>query len=243
VAPQQPQGLTPRFDSDEPFDASKSAVGITQPLGFWDPIGLSKEREGRDGFCWKSEKQFYQLQEAEIKHGRVAMLAALGMIWASLMPAPGFESYPAGVGVLSPGVPTAASLGVFIMVIYFLEEYFKDSKTREPGNAGDPAGILETQGADGFPSYSVDMRNKEINHGRLAMSAVATEFLSEYLNPAMGPKEQLASLVAGPTLAVVVGFLAIVQRTPEYSEEQVKLLRAKMDMPSLKALPAGGAAR
>jgi hypothetical protein len=234
--PPTPQGLTPRFDSDEPFDASKCKVGITAPLGFWDPIGLSKEREGRDGFRWKSEKEFYQLQEAEIKHGRVAMMATVGILFASYKPAEGFESVPAGLGVLSPERPEAASLGIFFIVIWWCELCWWD-RSKEPGNKGDSWGFLDL-GCE----YSVDMRNYEINHGRLAMSGILTTFLTEYLS-GMGPREQLESV--GPQFIVaIVGFLIIVQKTPKYSDQEIKRIKANMDMSSLgKLAPAGSSAR
>lgn len=47
----------------------KAMSGIVEPLGFFDPAGFSKEAsEGRI--------KFYR--EVELKHGRIAMLAALG---------------------------------------------------------------------------------------------------------------------------------------------------------------------
>ena len=55
-----------------PFDIRRLA-GITAPLGFWDPLGLSDGvEEGR--------ALFYR--EVEIKHGRVAMLASVGFVAA-----------------------------------------------------------------------------------------------------------------------------------------------------------------
>lgn len=45
--------------------------GISKPLGFFDPLGFS---------CNKSPIEFKKIQEAELKHGRVAMLAALGLL-------------------------------------------------------------------------------------------------------------------------------------------------------------------
>ena len=47
----------------------KSQVGITAPLGFFDPLGFATG-------C--GEDQFKLYQEAETKHGRVAMLAFVG---------------------------------------------------------------------------------------------------------------------------------------------------------------------
>merc|ERR1719486_581339 len=50
---------------------ARSMPGITEPLGFFDPLGLSTGiSEGK--------LRFYR--EVELKHGRVAMLAALGFV-------------------------------------------------------------------------------------------------------------------------------------------------------------------
>ena len=56
------EAVEPQFDV-------QSLPGITAPLGFWDPLSLS---EGTDA----GRVRFYR--EVEIKHGRVAMLAAIG---------------------------------------------------------------------------------------------------------------------------------------------------------------------
>ncbi|CAE7232947.1 FCPA [Symbiodinium necroappetens] len=53
-----------------PFDPAKQ-VGAMAPLGFFDPAGFSKVGD-KDGF--------QSLRAAEIKHGRVAMMAALGAV-------------------------------------------------------------------------------------------------------------------------------------------------------------------
>merc|ERR1711941_122181 len=42
-------------------------VGVTKPLGFWDPAGLSKKGN------------LAVFRRAELKHGRVCMLATLGI--------------------------------------------------------------------------------------------------------------------------------------------------------------------
>merc|ERR1712187_1032935 len=46
-------------------------AGATAPLGFWDPLGFSTE-------CSAGRLLFYR--EAELKHGRVGMMATLGLI-------------------------------------------------------------------------------------------------------------------------------------------------------------------
>lgn len=56
-----------------PLEIMKGMPGITGPLDFFDPLGYS-EAEG----VTEGKIRFYR--EAELKHGRVAMLAALGFL-------------------------------------------------------------------------------------------------------------------------------------------------------------------
>jgi len=49
----------------------KDMAGITAPLGFFDPVGFSNDA---------SENKIRFYREVELKHGRVAMLAALGFL-------------------------------------------------------------------------------------------------------------------------------------------------------------------
>jgi len=52
---------------------AQDLVGQTLPLNFWDPLNLSVNIP---------EGQIVFYREAELKHGRVAMLAAVGIIGA-----------------------------------------------------------------------------------------------------------------------------------------------------------------
>ena len=51
----------------------KTTIGVTAPLGFYDPLGLLKNPA-------VSEERFQRLRKTEIKHGRISMLAILGHI-------------------------------------------------------------------------------------------------------------------------------------------------------------------
>ena len=52
----------------EPSFDPANEVGVTEPFGYFDPAG----------FCKKGDKAgFRNLRAAEIKHGRVAMMAAV----------------------------------------------------------------------------------------------------------------------------------------------------------------------
>merc|ERR1712008_92293 len=65
-----------------PFNPSKQ-VGAMAPLGFFDPLGFAKVGD---------KKGFNNLRAAEIKHGRVAMMAALGAVVQHFVKFPGFAN-------------------------------------------------------------------------------------------------------------------------------------------------------
>jgi len=128
-------------------------------VGF-DPFGFS------DRIADKSE--LYRFREAELKHGRVCMLAATGMLFQEVYswPAPDdvFKA-PTPLGALST-VPAFGLLQI-VLVIGIIEVYSSGYQGRVPGDLGfDPLGLSK----DGIkPWYA----KAELEHGRLAMWAVA----------------------------------------------------------------------
>merc|ERR1719164_197461 len=62
----------PKFDG---VAYAKELPGVTEPLGFWDPLGFCSDEKLTEG-----KLKFYR--EVELKHGRVGMLAALGFVVA-----------------------------------------------------------------------------------------------------------------------------------------------------------------
>jgi hypothetical protein len=66
---------TPTSPKKSSFDA-KSMVGSSAPLGFFDPAGFTKG---------VTKDQYAFFQEAELKHGRVSMLAFLGLVFGELL--------------------------------------------------------------------------------------------------------------------------------------------------------------
>merc|ERR1719487_1088341 len=60
----------PKFDG---VAYAKELPGITEPLGFWDPLGFCEDEKLTEG-----KLKFYR--ECELKHGRIGMLAALGFV-------------------------------------------------------------------------------------------------------------------------------------------------------------------
>eukprot|EP00403_Amphidinium_massartii_P023855 CAMPEP_0178399296 /NCGR_PEP_ID=MMETSP0689_2-20121128/15208_1 /TAXON_ID=160604 /ORGANISM="Amphidinium massartii, Strain CS-259" /LENGTH=343 /DNA_ID=CAMNT_0020020071 /DNA_START=127 /DNA_END=1154 /DNA_ORIENTATION=+ len=52
------------------FDASKE-LGACPPLGYWDPFGM---------MAFQDEAKFRKNRELELKHGRICMVATIGMV-------------------------------------------------------------------------------------------------------------------------------------------------------------------
>uniref|UniRef100_A0A7S1PRV6 Uncharacterized protein n=1 Tax=Alexandrium catenella TaxID=2925 RepID=A0A7S1PRV6_ALECA len=131
----------------------RDEVGITEPLGYWDPAGFSKKED---------EKEFRNLRAAEVKHGRVAMMAAAGAVAQHFVKFPGFEGAPAGLNAM---LTPPGSYGVILLLVAAggVElGLWTESSDKEPGNFGDPLNL---------GSYDEDMRNRELNNGRFAMFA------------------------------------------------------------------------
>ncbi|CAE7250238.1 FCPF [Symbiodinium natans] len=137
------------------FDAS-SQVGVTPPFGFFDPAGFTK---GAD------ETEFNRLRACEIKHGRAAMMGALGLLVQSVYKLPGYESVPSGLAAqwTEPG---ANSLWIVFVAIGMLELGMGPWKEdpSSPGDYGDPLNLAKGNVTD-------DIRNRELNNGRFAMFA------------------------------------------------------------------------
>lgn len=143
------------------------------PIGFFDPAGFSKVGD---------EEGFRSLRLAELKHGRVAMLAAVGFLVAEQfhpffggdIDVPSFIAFqetplqpfwPAVVLLIA--VPEVFS--VFSFQSPFGGETWAIRQDYFPGDLGfDPLG-LKPKDADELKS----MQTKELNNGRLAMIAMA----------------------------------------------------------------------
>jgi len=141
----------PKFKERPPFDP-KAQIGAVAPLGFFDPLG----------FCPPgNEGKFRELRAAELKHGRVAMMAAVGSVIQHFVRMPFMGEAPSGI--MAPiSMPSRLIFwSVFLPFCAIMELVFwKQDSKREVGDFGDPFGI---------GMYNDDMRNREINNGRFAM--------------------------------------------------------------------------
>jgi len=123
------------------------------PLGFFDPLGFTQIGD---------EQGFNKLRAAEIKHGRVAMMASIGAIGQPFLKFPIFEKVTGTFGALAS---SQATFGFFLLFVACgpLELAWREEEGKQPGNFGDPFGV---------DMYTEEMREKEINNGRMAMISV-----------------------------------------------------------------------
>jgi hypothetical protein len=161
------------------FDYAQELPGITAPLGFWDPASFCENT---------SPAEVKRYREAELTHGRVAMLASIGYLVGEL---PAVENNPLFNGAVSgPALrqfqQVEAEGGFFweilVLVIAITEGYrisygWKNPKEGGsqleddyiPGDLGfDPLGLAPTD-----PEELKALKTKELNNGRLAMFAIA----------------------------------------------------------------------
>jgi Chlorophyll A-B binding protein len=167
-------------------DSSKPCYGLPgaiSPLGYFDPLGFCDGRE------LTGVKRF---REAEVMHGRVAMMAVVGYLIGENTPtiAYGFDT-PTIANNQIPEVPGVVLFPFFLAIN--IAEAFRANKgwvepgvgplftLREkyyPGDLGfDPLGLKPTNAKD-----FAEMQSKELSNGRLAMLAVAGMCAQEQIN-------------------------------------------------------------
>ncbi|CAK0902465.1 unnamed protein product [Prorocentrum cordatum] len=174
--------------TDSPLRAFESELGVQAPLGFWDPIGFTKDGDA---------EKFRRRRSTEIKHGRISMLATMGYITPEvagkfpgmLSPSKGiaFEDVPNGLAALSK-VPQEGWLQM-IAYCWFCERSasVNGSATEKgkyvafgektPGDVGWKPPLLS-----GFQGEAKTKKlNAEIANGRLAMMAIIGMFYQDGL--------------------------------------------------------------
>mmetsp|Transcript_20922 Transcript_20922/g.36270 ORF Transcript_20922/g.36270 Transcript_20922/m.36270 type:complete len:292 (+) Transcript_20922:85-960(+) len=160
---------------EEEFDV-KNLPGISAPLGFFDPFGFTKGA---------SKAKIAKYREAELKHGRVAMLAAWGMITAD-------KFHPFFDGKLSRNpllaIVQTPKLGILQILLFItFVEVLQVSKSKMPDDI--PGNFLY-----GFPRPDDELWNnyqtRELNNGRLAMFGSIGMLVGSYIS-AKGPLEVL----------------------------------------------------
>lgn len=135
-------------------------VGMTGDVGF-DPVGFSNWIDVR----W--------LREAELKHGRIAMLGAAGFAGTSFWKLPGDIHQVSAVAAHDVHVQSGALFQVLVWASMFelistkaVIEMINEDSGREPGDFGfDPLNFSKT------PEKAAKLQMNELKNGRLAMLA------------------------------------------------------------------------
>lgn len=153
----------------------------------WDPLGFSKLYDRNFDFNGNMTWPHVQwLREAELKHGRCAMLAVVGIFAQGSFHIDGYpeapwtealqKCYDNPQGIVGFGI---AQISAFAMVIegkFFPNDAWIGQMDREPGDLGfDPLKLAK----DGESMKSMQL--KELKNGRLAMMAFMSCVVGHYL--------------------------------------------------------------
>ena len=169
--------------SYDPSDFSDVTAlpGILAPVEFFDPMGFAKDA---------SESELKRYREAELTHGRVAMLASVGFLVGESGATPLFGGEIDGIAINQFWkVPT----GFWPVILLFIavpetfralrgwmeptvpENYFVLRAGYTPGDIDfDPLGLCPEDAME-----FKEMQTKELQHGRLAMLAAAGMIVQE----------------------------------------------------------------
>ena len=175
-------------------------VGASEEISgkVWDPLGLGAD-----------EASLYRRRCVEIKHGRVCMVAFLGMTVGPnelfqpthqlLSPSLGlhFDDIPGGIAAID-SVPAAGWLQIIALVGVHELTIAKQDYTKESGEIPTFLGFKSED-----PEVFRNKQLKELKNGRLAMIAVLGELMAQKVS-GMGTYEQLGLIVKdGAALAGV----------------------------------------
>merc|ERR1719230_14913 len=157
-------------------------VGDCAPLGYFDPLGFSKDA---------SPEMMAKFREAELKHGRVAMLACAGMITAD-------KFHPLFGGKLSSNpllaITQVPKLGLLQILLFIgFMEVFGILNSRRPDY--EPGNFLGTSQWETTPTWDA-YQLRELNNGRLAMFASIGMLTHSYIT-GLGPLELLDAGAGG----------------------------------------------
>lgn len=155
-------------------DAATELVGSDIEYPEFDPWGFTKGA---------SEEKIYWYRCAELKHGRIAMLAALGQITQYYVQLDdpvfnqGDKPFAALQQVYAERPLAFAQIVLAIFAVEALGQFNQVKPGAEPGDLGfDPLGLKPTD-----PETLEKVQLRELKNGRLAMLAIAGMLYTEYL--------------------------------------------------------------
>jgi len=163
----------------KPVPVIDTLVGALDPVGFWDPLGFAAKAD---------DNTLRRYREAELTHGRVAMLAAVGFLVGEAVEG---SSFLFDAQVSGPAITHLSQVPVGFWLALTISIGAAEQKRAtigwvEPENVPvDQPGLLREgylPGDIGFdplglkpedPEEFAIMQTKELQNGRLAMLATA----------------------------------------------------------------------
>jgi Chlorophyll A-B binding protein len=159
----------------ELYDNAKGLVGTDIEFPEFDPLGFTKNA---------TPEQLTWYRMAELKHGRICMLAALGQIVQyfhhPVFPETinGDKPFAAAATVFNERPLAAAQILLAIFAVEALGQFNQVKEGREPGDLDfDPLGLKPSD-----PELLEKVQLRELKNGRLAMLAASGMLLQEFQN-------------------------------------------------------------
>jgi len=167
----QGPALAPRSACSAVSMRAPGEIGVTPPLGVYDPLGCLNEP------VKYPRRDYRRYVELEIKHGRIAMLACLGIFTTEAgIRWPGylsksldlkFSDVPGGALDSYAAVPAIGWLQIVGFIIFLELAYGATPEGNEPGDVG---GVTWIRYSD--PEVKKFKLNAERNNGRAAMMGI-----------------------------------------------------------------------
>jgi len=166
---QAPRCISPSMTVTNP---SKSLPFLTAPK--CQSSGLLGAEAGFDPLYLSDHFDVKWMREAELKHGRICMVAATAILIQEVSSLPGYPGYSANPVDAFSSTPPEAIAQIFAFMAWLEYSYFNDGKftmmnmfedkNRVPGNLGfDPLKFGDN------PSTRPRLELAELTHARLAM--------------------------------------------------------------------------
>jgi hypothetical protein len=193
-----PQPRLHRGQSSLSAFSAQELPGALPPVGFFDPLGFAEKAD---------EATMKRYREAELTHGRVAMLATVGFLVGEKVEGTSFLWNASVSGPAITHIPQIPVLFWVLLTVFIgaAEQYRAERGWVDPANVPvDKPGLLEpgyAPGDLGFdplglapsdPEEFFIMQTKELQNGRLAMLAAAG-FLAQEAVDGKGIIEHLQS--------------------------------------------------
>eukprot|EP00549_Striatella_unipunctata_P025481 CAMPEP_0118718992 /NCGR_PEP_ID=MMETSP0800-20121206/29154_1 /TAXON_ID=210618 ORGANISM="Striatella unipunctata, Strain CCMP2910" /NCGR_SAMPLE_ID=MMETSP0800 /ASSEMBLY_ACC=CAM_ASM_000638 /LENGTH=239 /DNA_ID=CAMNT_0006626165 /DNA_START=51 /DNA_END=770 /DNA_ORIENTATION=+ len=182
----------------------------------FDPLGFSLNKN--DWFAFEGLSGIRWMREAELVHGRIAQLAALGFVWPGLIgtfpstPGLGLDAFAETNPLQVWGhVPALSGLQILSFMIWI--EVKRLNIIKEEGNKYMLGDLKLGQGEGRWNPFSFAFspeayeikQRQELEHCRVAMVGVLGLYLQAKIS-GMGIVEQLSSSFASPEYAAKAGY-------------------------------------